>query len=131
KGSVKFEVQWWSYQLYVTWLEPLGQVELELVFQQLPNKLEGEGLFAIERKKPIPPFPMRIALVTAEQGAALQDMLKVLRRFPWLKLMLYPVPVQGAGAAAKISQALRHLNVGPTPASRSTRYAETFAAAPP
>jgi exodeoxyribonuclease VII large subunit len=109
-GSVKVYAQRGRYQLYVTRLEPLGKGALELAFQQMRKKLEAEGLFAPARKKPIPPYPLRIALVTASQAAALQDMLKVLRRFRWLRLMLYPVPVQGAGAAEKIARALRDMN---------------------
>ena len=99
-----------KYQLYVSTLSPLGQGALELAFQQLRMKLEKEGLFAAERKKPLPPYPNRIALVTSAATAALQDMLKVLRRFPWLRLSLYHVPVQGESAGEKIAAALRHLN---------------------
>ena len=109
-GAVRAYGQRGRYQLYVTRLEPLGQGALELAFQQLRKKLEAEGLFARERKRPLPPFPARIALVTAAQGAALQDMLKVLRRFRWLKLLRYAVPVQGIGAAERIAQALSDLN---------------------
>ena len=109
-GSVKVYAQKGKYQLYVSSLQPLGQGALEVAFQQLRAKLETEGLFEEDRKKPLPEFPTRIALVTASGGAALQDMLKVLRRFAWLKLMVYPVPVQGDGAAPYIAAALRHLN---------------------
>ena len=109
-GSVRLYAQRGRYQLYVTTLQPLGKGALDIGFQQLRRKLDAEGLFAAERKKPVPAFPLRIALVTAPHGAALQDMLKVLRRFPWLRLMLYPVPVQGAGAAERIADALRHLS---------------------
>ena len=109
-GSVRVFAQRGRYQLYVSSLQPLGQGALEVAFQQLRAKLEAEGLFDEERKKPLPEFPMRIALVTGGQAAALQDMLKVLRRFPWLKLMTYPVPVQGDAAAPHIAAALRHLN---------------------
>lgn len=98
-----------SYQFYVTRLEPLGQGALELAYRQLCERLEKEGLFAPERKKPLPRYPMRIALVTSRSTAALQDMLKVLRRFPFLELKLYHVPVQGAGAAEGIASALKDL----------------------
>jgi exodeoxyribonuclease VII large subunit len=94
----------------VTRLQPLGQGALELAFQQVRAKLEAEGLFKVERKKPLPPYPARIALVTSRQTAALQDMFKVLRRYPWLRLFVYHVPVQGDGAAEKIAAALAHLN---------------------
>jgi exodeoxyribonuclease VII large subunit len=99
-----------KYQLYVNTLAPLGKGALELAFQQLRAKLEKEGLFAAERKKPLPQYPRRIVLLTSSATAALQDMLKVLRRFPWLNLSLYHVPVQGEEAAPKIAAALKALN---------------------
>jgi exodeoxyribonuclease VII large subunit len=98
------------YQLYVSTLAPLGQGALELAFRQLREKLEKDGLFAQERKKPLPRFPMTIALVTSRATAALQDMLKVLRRFSWIRLVLYHVPVQGDGSAELIADALRTLS---------------------
>lgn len=109
-GSIKVYAQRGRYQFYVVRLEPLGQGALELAFQQLREKLAKEGFFERDRKKPLPAFPTRVALVTAPQGAALQDMLKVLRRFAWIQLFVYPVPVQGEGAAGKIAAALAHLN---------------------
>jgi exodeoxyribonuclease VII large subunit len=98
------------YQLYVTTLQPLGQGALELARQQLQQKLQAEGLLAAERKRPIPPYPMAVALLTGAGTAALQDMLKVLRPFRWLRLTLYPVPVQGDGSAEKIAAAIQHLS---------------------
>jgi exodeoxyribonuclease VII large subunit len=98
------------YQLYVTSLHPVGRGALEIAFRQLHAKLAAEGLFATERKRPLPRFPLRVALVTSRSTAALQDMLKVLRRFTWLRLMLYDVPVQGDGAAEQIAAALHHLS---------------------
>src|SRR5206468_637129 len=73
-------------------------------------KLSKEGLFAAERKRPIPQYPCRIALLTSSATAALQDVLKVLNRFPWLRLYLYHVPVQGDGSAEKIADALDQLS---------------------
>lgn len=108
-GRVAVYPQRGRYQLYVTSLQPLGAGALELAFRQLCEKLKAEGLFDTERKKPLPAYPTRIALVTSRQTAALQDMLKVLRRFPWVRLMLYHVPVQGNGAAGQIAQALDDL----------------------
>jgi exodeoxyribonuclease VII large subunit len=108
-GRVAVYQQRGKYQLYVTTLEPIGQGALELAFRQLCTKLEAEGLFAADRKRPIPPFPMRIALVTSSGTAALQDMLKVLRRFAFLHLRVYHVPVQGSGAAEQIAAAVNHL----------------------
>jgi exodeoxyribonuclease VII large subunit len=102
-----------KYQLYVSTLAPLGKGALELAFQQLRAKLERDGLFAAERKKPLPAYPLRIALVTGSGTAAVQDMLKVLGRFRWLKVSLCNVPVQGDGAAEKIAGALRKLSEKP------------------
>jgi exodeoxyribonuclease VII large subunit len=109
-GRIGVYPQRGRYQLYVSTLRPLGQGALELAFQQVRAKLEAEGLFAAGRKKPLPAYPMRIVLVTSREAAAMHDVLKVLRRFPWLRLMLYPVPVQGDGAAQKIAAALAHIN---------------------
>lgn len=109
-GRIGVYQQRGKYQLYVTRLEPLGRGALELAFRQLCAKLEAEGLFAPERKKPLPPYPQRLALVTSTQTAAVQDMLKVLRRYPWVNVMVYHVPVQGDGSAEKIAAALADLN---------------------
>jgi exodeoxyribonuclease VII large subunit len=98
------------HQLYITTLRPLGRGALELAFQQVKAKLEAEGLFDPARKKPLPRYPRRIILVTSREAAALADILKVLRRFPWLRVMLYPVPVQGDGAGSRIAAAIRHVN---------------------
>ena len=111
-GRVAVYGQRGRYQLYATSLYPLGRGELELAFQQLCEKLKMEGLFEAERKKPLPRYPTRIALVTSRSTAALQDMLKVLRRFTWVKLYLYHVPVQGDGSAEMIADALQHLGAG-------------------
>ena len=109
-GRVGIYAQRGRYQLYVSSLSPIGQGALELAFQQLRAKLQAEGLFAPERKKPLPAFPINIVLVTSRQTAALQDMLKVLRRFPFLQLSVFHVPVQGEGAGEKIAEALGLLN---------------------
>src|SRR5436190_3892916 len=95
-----------KYQLYVSTLNPIGQGALELAFQQLRAKLAAEGLFKPERKKPLPKYPINIVLVTSRQTAAYHDMLKVLRRFSWLRLMVFDVPVQGDGGAERIAAAL-------------------------
>lgn len=100
------------YQLNVSSLRPLGQGALELAFQQVRARLQAEGLFAPERKKPIPRYPMNLVLITSREAAALQDILKVLRQFPWLRLRLYAVPVQGDGSAEKIAAAIAHVNAG-------------------
>jgi exodeoxyribonuclease VII large subunit len=109
-GRVAVYAQRGRYQLYVDRLQPLGKGALELAFQQLRAKLEAEGLFAESRKRPLPEYPHRILVLTSTQTAALQDVLKVLRRFAWLKLMVYHVPVQGEAAGQKIAAALAHVN---------------------
>jgi exodeoxyribonuclease VII large subunit len=109
-GRIAVYPQRGRYQLYASSLHPLGHGALELAFKQLCERLNKEGLFDAERKKPLPQYPMTIALVTSRSTAALQDMLKVLRRFPWVRLYLYHVPVQGEGAAELIAQALRDIS---------------------
>jgi exodeoxyribonuclease VII large subunit len=98
------------YQLYVSSLVPVGQGALELARQQIIAKLQAEGLLDPDRKKSIPAYPQRIALVTSTQTAAIQDMYKVLRRFPHIRLLIYHVPVQGDGSAEHIAAALKFLN---------------------
>src|SRR5213075_484298 len=76
----------------------------------LKRKLDAEGLFAPERKRPLPKFPRRIGIVTSPTGAAIRDMLNVLRRrAPWLQIVINPVRVQGTGAAQEIAVAIREL----------------------
>jgi exodeoxyribonuclease VII large subunit len=99
-----------DYRLYARTITPVGQGALELAFAQLRAKLAAMGLFAPERKKPLPNYPTRLALITSRQTAAVADMLKVLRRFPWIRLYVYHVPVQGEGAAPAIAAAIAHLN---------------------
>src|ERR1700690_1188641 len=100
-----------EYQIYVTNIEPVGLVALQLAFEQLKKRLQDEGLFDQARKKPLPVLPLCIGVVTSPTGAAIRDILRVLkRRFPNAQVSLYPVKVQGAGAAAEIVEALRHFN---------------------
>ena len=100
-----------QYQLYVRKLEPRGVGALELAFRQLREKLEREGLFDPAHKKPLPRWPRRIAVVTSPTGAAIRDILKVLRRrFPCVDIFVYPVRVQGEGAATEIAAAIGTLN---------------------
>ncbi|MGC1273935.1 MAG: exodeoxyribonuclease VII large subunit [Planctomycetaceae bacterium] len=97
-----------SYQLVIQELLPIGVGPLELAFRQLHDRLSVQGLFDTERKRPLPAFPRRIALVTSPTGAAVRDMLQVLtRRWPGCDVVVVPVPVQGADAAPKIAAALR------------------------
>ncbi len=99
------------YQISVTSVEILHQGNLYLEFEKLKKKLEAEGLFAEEHKRPIPAFPRRIGVVTSPTGAAIRDILSVLyRRSPNLEVVLAPALVQGDGAAAEIAQAIKDLN---------------------
>ncbi len=100
-----------KYQFYVEKLEPAGMGALQLAFEQMVKKLQAEGLFDDEHKKPIPKYPERIGIVTSETGAAVHDIVdSIYSRWPCVKLFLYPVPVQGEGAAAKIASTLRQIN---------------------
>ncbi len=99
-----------QYQLRVQILQPRGVGLLQAKFEALKRKLEAEGLFAAERKRPLPKFPRRIGIVTSPSGAAIRDMLNVLRRrAPWLQILINPVRVQGTGAAQEIAVAIREL----------------------
>lgn len=100
-----------NYQMMLVRAEPEGVGSLQLAFEQLKKKLQAEGLFDEDRKKPIPRFPKCIGVVTASSGAAIQDILNVLdRRFSGLRVLIYPVKVQGDVAAAEVAQAIEHLN---------------------
>jgi exodeoxyribonuclease VII large subunit len=100
-----------AYQLSVQVLEPLGKGSLQQAFEELKQKLEREGLFDAKRKRPLPMLPRRIGVVTSPTGAVLRDILRVLRsRYANLEVLVFPVPVQGEGAAAEIAQAVRALN---------------------
>jgi exodeoxyribonuclease VII large subunit len=99
------------YQLHVRALEPRGVGALELAFRQLCAKLQAEGLFAAERKKPLPRYPFRIGVITSPTGAAIQDILNTLqRRFPAACVYVHPVSVQGPGAASAIAAAIETMN---------------------
>jgi len=99
-----------QYQLNVQILQPRGVGLLQAKFEALKRKLESEGLFAPERKRPLPKFPRRIGIVTSPSGAAIRDILNVVcRRAPWLQILVNPVRVQGIGAAQEIAVAIREL----------------------
>jgi len=99
-----------QYQLSVQILQPRGLGLLQAKFEALKRKLDAEGLFAPERKRPLPKLPRRIGIVTSPSGAAIRDMLNVLRRrAPWLEILINPVRVQGTGAAQEIAVAIREL----------------------
>ena len=100
-----------QYQLVVELVQTRGQGLLQAKFEALKRKLQAEGLFDPEHKKPLPSFPRRVALVTSRSGAALQDMLNILqRRSPWLRILICPVRVQGEGAAGEIADMIRYLD---------------------
>jgi exodeoxyribonuclease VII large subunit len=100
-----------QYQLIVRAVELQGVGALQIQFEKLKQKLAAEGLFAPERKRPLPKYPQRIGLVTSPTGAAIRDVLHVVqRRNPGLEIILAPCRVQGQGAAAEIAAAIRLLN---------------------
>jgi len=100
-----------QYQLRVTQVELQGVGALQIAFERLKQKLNAEGLFAPERKRPLPRFPRRIGIVTSPTGAALRDVIHVIeRRNPALEVVLAPCRVQGRGAAEEIAAAIRLLN---------------------
>ena len=100
-----------AYQLYCTGLSPEGVGDLSVAYEQLKEKLRLEGLFDEAHKKPLPPYPQRIAIVTSPAGAAIHDMIRILRRrYPIAKVLLLPVRVQGTEAPAEIAGAIRYAN---------------------
>lgn len=100
-----------AYQFYVTQMQPDGIGSLYLAYEQLKKKLEAEGLFAPERKKPIPAFPRAIGVITSPTGAAVRDIIITLqRRYPSVPVLLYPVLVQGKQAAPSIVRAVEEMN---------------------
>lgn len=99
------------YQFDVIKMQPAGIGELQLAFEQLKNRLQEEGLFDEEFKKPIPQYPESIGIVTSPTGAAIQDLMNILnRRFPGIEIILKPVKVQGEGAALEIATAIDEFN---------------------
>ena len=98
-----------AYQLYCDTMTPEGAGDLALAFEQLKEQLYKEGLFDEAHKKPLPRFPERIAIVTSSAGAAVHDMIRILRRrYPLAKVILLPVRVQGAEAPPEIAGAIRY-----------------------
>lgn len=111
KGKISIYEPRGDFQLYAVSLLPAGQGILQLAFEQLKEKLGNEGLFSEEHKKPLPEFPKRIGAVTSLEGAAVRDIISIInRRFPAVELVIYPVKVQGDGAAEEIAQAIRDFN---------------------
>ena len=111
RGSISVYETRGEYQIYIESIEPVGLGALQLAFDQLKKRLEAEGLFSAERKKPLPLLPRCIGLITSPTGAAVRDVVRILRRrFHNVHLTLYPVHVQGEGAAAEIVRAVHYFN---------------------
>lgn len=111
RGSIGLYEQRGEYQIYVETMDPAGRGALQLAFEQLKRKLESEGLFDASHKKPLPRLPSRIGLITSPNGAAVRDVIRILRRrFPNVHVLLVPVRVQGEGAAGEIARAVRSFN---------------------
>jgi len=110
-GNLSVYAKSGRYQIVVKKVEALSKGNLYLAFEKLKQKLEAQGLFAPEHKKEIPPYPQRIGIVTSPTGAAIRDILSVLkRRNPYLEILIAPVLVQGEEAAGQIAQAIEDLN---------------------
>lgn len=100
-----------QYQLYIEEMEPDGIGDLHVAFEKLKAKLREEGLFDESRKKPIPKFPRAVGVVTSDTGAAVRDIINILtRRYRYADIVLYPVRVQGDGAAKEICAAISYFN---------------------
>lgn len=100
-----------QYQIIVSEVQEAGAGVLAARFEALKKKLQSEGLFEPERKRPLPKFPRTVGIVTSPTGAAIRDMINVLhRRAPWMKIVIYPARVQGKGAAEEIAAAVRKFN---------------------
>ena len=110
-GSLRVYPRDGAYQLSCTAIVPDGVGDLQVAFEQLKQRLYAEGLFDEAHKKPLPLFPGRIAIITSSAGAAVHDMIRILRqRWPMTKVLLLPVRVQGAEAPAEIASAIRYAN---------------------
>jgi len=115
RGSISVYEARGEYQIYVESLEPAGRGALQLAFEQLKKRLEAEGLFDARHKKPLPVLPSRIGLITSPTGAAVRDVVRILRRrFPNVCLALFPVRVQGEGSALEIVKAIKFFNLQKT-----------------
>lgn len=100
-----------EYQIVLEYVEPKGLGALQLAFEQLKDRLAAEGLFEVDRKRPLPFLPRRVGIVTSPTGAAVRDMMTVLqRRCPIVSIVVVPVQVQGQGSAEQIAEAIRQLN---------------------
>src|SRR6267142_2283184 len=111
RGRVSLYEQRGELQLMAEYLEPQGAGALQVAFEQLKAKLAAEGLFDQDRKKPLPLLPRRIGVVTSSRGAAIQDILNILRRrHESVGVLIYPAQVQGADAAREASAGIKFFN---------------------
>ncbi len=111
RGRITIYEERGNLQIAVEYLEPKGAGALQVAFEQLKAKLQAEGLFDAERKKPIPTLPQRIGIVTSPQAAALRDILQILhRRHHTVNVLIYPAQVQGESAPLEVSAGIRHFN---------------------
>jgi len=111
RGRVSLYEKRGEYQLILEEMEPKGIGALQLAFLQLKERLEREGFFDPSRKRPIPMIPQKIGIITSPTGAVIRDMLKIIeRRFENVHLTLYPVRVQGEGAASEIAKGIEYFN---------------------
>jgi len=111
RGRVTIYEDRGELQIAAEYIEPQGAGSLQLAFEQLKAKLEAEGLFASERKKPLPSLPSRIGVVTSAQAAALRDILNILeRRHHSVNILIYPAQVQGDAASHEVAAGVRYFN---------------------
>lgn len=111
RGHVSVYEPTGQYQFYIEDMQPDGVGALNLAFEQLKEKLGVQGLFRADRKRPLPPFPKRIGVITSPTGAAVHDIVTILaRRWPFAEVVFCPVLVQGEGAAPQLIEALQRMN---------------------
>jgi len=111
KGHIEVYSPHGKYQFYADSMQPAGIGALQLAFEQMLKRLQEQGLFDEEHKEPLPQYPQRIGILTSESGAAVHDITdSIQNRWPPAELFLYPVPVQGEGAAEQIAAAIRDIN---------------------
>lgn len=114
RGRVDVYAPRGEYQFLVDAIEPRGYGQLQLAFEQLKQRLAQEGLFAAERKRPLPAYARRIGIVTSPTGAVIRDMVNILtRRFPGLHIRLYPAQVQGPMAVEQVVRGIEHFSRDP------------------
>ncbi|WP_042355096.1 exodeoxyribonuclease VII large subunit [Bacillus rubiinfantis] len=111
KGEISVYEPSGQYQIYIKQMQPDGIGELFLAYEQLKGRLEGEGLFALEKKKTLPLYPKTVGVVTSPTGAAIRDVITTIkRRYPVVNILVFPVLVQGEQAASSIAKAIEKAN---------------------